>query len=78
MKKSDLVNGSVVETRDGRRYLVVDETLLNLDMTGAFMHFNNYNEELKTKNGNLFFDIIKINNVVTHKDNVYGACNKCL
>lgn len=48
MKKSDLKNRMIVETRNGNRFIVVDEYLLDVDGTG-FMDLSSYTDDLMNK-----------------------------
>ena len=43
MKKADLENGMVVETRNGGRYLFINSTFVRHE---GFLFFNQYNEDL--------------------------------
>ncbi len=59
MKKELLVNGSVVELRNGLKYLYIDGTLLCVDSLGEAEDIDDYDEELIS----LFdaqYDIMKI------------------
>ncbi len=75
MKLSELKNGAVVELRNGDRCLKVDNTFLNLDSFGMFMKVNNYGEDLKIKNDDFEWDIVKVNNDV---ENSNGYLNSAL
>lgn len=46
MKKSDLKSGMVVELRDGKRYLFINNEMLGVD---GFLRFSSYYENLKNK-----------------------------
>ena len=63
MKKSELKNGMVVELRNGNRYLVHNDKLLNFEgyvnINDSFTHMFYYNEDL-TYSCNKEFDIIRI------------------
>lgn len=69
MKKSDLKNRMVVETRNGNRYLVVDDYLLAINGKG-FLFLSSYTDDLTNKDKlttdpieekiNREFDIMKI------------------
>ncbi|NGU31190.1 hypothetical protein G6Z34_13960 [Clostridium perfringens] len=58
MKKNDLENGMIVETRKGLRFLILDENLIGDDL---FNSLNSYDEQMNEK---LFddsdYDIIKV------------------
>lgn len=63
MKKSDLVYGNVVETRNGHRYLYYwhnFDKLLNLEKIGFLLVEDFTNEDLKCINGSNEFDIMKV------------------
>lgn len=64
MKKSDLRNGSVVETRNGLRFLVVDDFMLLIGALWEFMTLHAYNNDLilKDGDGDDEFDIVRVNN----------------
>ena len=74
MTKKDLVNGSVVELRNGKILLYVDETLFCLDNLGEFCHIQDYNDDL-TDRIDSFFDIMKVHN---KPYNSVGAINMSL
>ena len=63
MTKSELKNGMVVELRNGNRYLVHNDKLLNFEgyvnINDSFTHMFYYNEDL-TYSCNKEFDIIRI------------------
>lgn len=61
MKKSDLVNGSVIETRHGKKYLYVDGTLFDLKDLGSYCDIDDYDENLIDA-GDPCFDIMKVHN----------------
>ena len=71
--KEDIKNGAIVETRNGRRYLKVDDTLLRLDMSGRFTLLSGYTDYLYSKYAKKY-DIIKCLNP---KENIFykNACN---
>lgn len=56
MTKQDLKSGMVVETREGKLYLVVDDFLTN---DNGFLLLEEYDENLKDV-GNKIFDIVKV------------------
>ena len=82
--KSDLRNRMVVETRSGRRYILIDDRLLSdtnylwlnshYDEHNLFHH--GYNDDLTMSSG-ANWDIIKVykevNNLCFCNDDVYGA-----
>jgi len=80
MNKSELKNGAIVETREGNRYIKIDNTLMYLDMSGRFLNLNNYTDELLINSLYSYariFDIVKVNNNV--EDSYYkGMCNNAV
>ncbi len=64
MKLSELKNGAVVELRNGQRYLKVDNTFLLLEDFGGYMRIDSYAEDLKIKDDDPEWDIVKVNNNV--------------
>ena len=82
--KSDLKNRMVVETRSGRRYILIDDRLLSdtnyLWLNSHYDEHNlfhyGYNDDL-TMNSGANWDIIKVykevNNLCFCNDDVYGA-----
>lgn len=73
--KEDIKNGAVVEVRNGGRYLKVDNTLLDLNMTGEFINIEHYKEDLTCLVKD--FDIIKVLNPEENIVNI-KCCNKAL
>lgn len=74
MTKKDLINGSVVELRNKERYLVLENTLLDLSCFGAFLRLSNYTNTLyygepSTTSG---WDIMKVNNNVTGGTDIHN------
>lgn len=67
--KDKLKNGTIVELRDGRKYIVVDDTLINLE-TGTNLKIKTYHDDL-TSSFNQDYDIVKLNyfpfETLTHK-----------
>lgn len=59
--KKDIKNGAIVETRNGQRFLKVDNTLLSLNMDGDFIFLSSYDKKLFHKKYE-FFDIMKVLN----------------
>lgn len=57
MKKKDLKAGMVVQTRKGERYVVLDETINNMDRYFPLCY---YNEDLKYRNGLSEWDVVKV------------------
>lgn len=67
MRKSDLKNGAIVETREGEKYILlkntnilgaIDEAFVNI-ASGCYLNLHNFNEDLT----NLYdkdFDIMKV------------------
>lgn len=76
MNKKDLKTGSVVELRNGERYLVVGKTLLDLKELGYFIDLKRYDSQLEFVDGpngpDETYDIVKVNNRV---DFITGFCN---
>lgn len=70
MTKSDLKNRMVVEVRDGKRYLVVDELLMR---DSGWLVLSDYDEDLMHKY-NKNYDIVKVFDCVKRFDNV-EKCN---
>lgn len=68
--KSDIKNGAVVILRNERRYLKVDNTLLDLCWNGDFMDLDNYSEKLTYRDKS--FDIIKVLN--PRENNIHKRC----
>ena len=60
MKKSDLKNGMVVEVRNGKRFLIVNDLGIGKDSCIYLDGFMGYNENLNDVIGDSTFDIIKI------------------
>ena len=60
MKKSDLKNGMVVELRNGKRFLIVDDRGFGEDSCIALNGFMGYDENLNDIMRYSEFDIIKI------------------
>lgn len=60
MKKSDLKNRMVVETRNGNRFIVVDEYILNVNGRG-YMMLDSYSDDLMNKSIGFSAWAIKIN-----------------
>ena len=60
MKKSDLKNGMVVELRNGKRFLIVNDLGIGKDSCIYLDGFMGYNENLNDVIGDSTFDIIKI------------------
>lgn len=67
MKKSDLKNGAIVETRNGDKYILLfnccnfgdrEDLLISLE-DGEYLNFSDYNENLKVCD-NKKFDIMKV------------------
>lgn len=67
MKKSDLKNGAVVQSRNGDKYLKVDNTLLSLDDFGYYMGLDTYTNDLRFIL-NASFDIVKVNNNIKNSN----------
>lgn len=74
MNKKDLKNGSVVELRNGDRYLVIGKTMLDLKRFGFFIDLRKYDSSLLVpgENETSEYDIMKVNNSV---DFLTGFCN---
>lgn len=73
MKLSELKNGAVVECRNGKRFLKVDDVFLCLNDFGYYMHITEYKEDLnfnalivygKSLRTEYDYDIMKVNNEV--------------
>jgi len=60
MTKQDLKNGDVVETRQGKRYIVIDDTLVGLDMDGSYMSKIYIRDDLTAISDFREFDIAKV------------------
>ncbi len=60
MKKSDLKNGMVVELRNGKRFLIVNDFGIGKDSCINLDGFMGYNENLNDASGFSEFDITKI------------------
>ena len=60
MKKSDLKNGMVVELRNGKRFLIVNDLGIGKDSCINLDGFFGYDENLYDVIGDSTFDIIKI------------------
>ena len=60
MKKSDLKNGMVVELRNGKRFLIVNDRGFGEDSCINLDGFFGYDENLYDINGDSTFDITKI------------------
>lgn len=73
--KKDIKNGAVVELRNGQRYLKVDYTLLDINMTSEFINIEHYKDNLTTCVEE--FDIMKVLNPEENILNV-KCCNKAL
>lgn len=56
MLKKDLKDGMVVELRNGQRYLLINNRMLDL---GGFVRLTNYSEDLKNENSK-GYDIVKV------------------
>lgn len=75
MKITDLKNGAVVEIRLGNRYIKVDNTLLNLKMDGSYLPMSHYDDNLRSKDDDVSFDIVKVwDNTLSSQD----YCNRAL
>lgn len=68
-RKASLSNGCIVQTRDGYKYMILKdvrnglndyEDLLICLETGNYLLFNYYDDNLKDKNGDIDFDVVKI------------------
>ena len=76
MTKFEVKNGAVVETRNGRRFFKVDNTLFDMQNFGKCLNFNRYSIDLKYPTVSADdFDIIKVNNNV---ENPFGEINRAL
>ena len=60
MKKSDLKNGMVVELRNGKRFLIVNDMGIGKDSCINLDGFMGYNENLNDVTGDSTLDITKI------------------
>ena len=60
MKKSDLKNGMVVELRNGKRFLIVNDMGIGKDSCIKLNGLVGYDENLYDINGDSTFDITKI------------------
>lgn len=84
MNKKELKNGSVVELRNKRRYIVVENTLLDLTDFGMFLRlcrYTNslyYREEGYTGNETSSWDIMKVNNNVPDEPNDENSYNEAM
>ena len=78
MKKSDLKNGCVVETRNGRKYIKIDNTLVCFEIIDnkitpyCWLDLRLFKENL-TSVENKKFDIMKVHNDVETLGNCYLA-----
>lgn len=61
MEQKDLKNLMIVELRNGNKYVVVEDLLLSHE---GMMRINQYNQDLKIKNWNYEWDIIKVYDVI--------------
>lgn len=66
MTKKDLKSGSIVELRNKERYLVLENTLLDLKCLGAFLRLSSYTNTLYYGDTSTTspWDIMKVNNNV--------------
>lgn len=83
MTKSDLIAGKhVVETREGRRFLIFDskEEKFMFETNGEFMLLESYDEYLMMIDGAREFDIMKIYEVKkpANKFSMNKYCEQCL
>lgn len=83
MKKSDLIAGKhVVETRDGRRFLIFDSKVgkFMFETNGEFMLLESYDEYLMMIDEDEDFDIMKIYEFKkpASKFSVQKYCEQCL
>lgn len=69
MKKSDLENGMIVECRNGKKFMVIKDFTLKTERWGdidimlgnnSFINFNNYNDDLSFKGGDIDWNIVKV------------------
>lgn len=78
MNITDIKNGAVVELRNGKRFLKVDYTLLDINMTGEFVNIEHYKEDLTSIAKEVKeFDIMKILNPKENRVNE-NCCNLAL
>lgn len=59
MRKQNLRDGMILETRNGKRFLLTNDAMRSLD---GFIHLTEYSEDLKDKSMKTY-DIIKVYNV---------------
>ena len=73
--KSDLKNRMVVEYRNGRRRMVVDNRLMGTDGVGFL---DNLNEDLTMKGVDDDFDIVRVYNQIRTLDEItrVNSCDK--
>ena len=73
MKKSDLKNGAIVQTKWGDKYIKIDNVFLSLKMNGDYLDVRAYTDDLRyiysEDNQNAQYDIMKINNNVSPYNN---------
>lgn len=68
-KKDQLKNGAVVKTRQGKYYLKVDDTLIDLKY-GTYLSFTEYDDDLK-HNSDSCFAIVEIDNSEIKENEAY-------
>lgn len=71
MNKKDLINGTIVETREGNRYLVLDNNLLNLSTLDSWNDLHYFNDNLKNKDYK-DFDIVKVS-IPNNKNDIHNV-----
>lgn len=73
--KKDLKNGAVVTTKEGKNYIKIDNTLINLK-TGGYLDLDDYTDDLKNKCAVYDeFDILSVDNVGDYDKHCYGPYN---
>ncbi len=81
MKKSDLRSGTIVQTRDGTKFIVLlncwdyglENDLIIDFLNGCYLRLSDYNESLFYKNHQFVgaFDIIRVCNLAYTGDNIF-------
>ena len=66
MTKSDLKNGMVVELRNGKRFLIVDDLGIGKDSYIELGGYFGYDEKLYDRKGDKTYDITKIYKTIGH------------
>ncbi len=83
MKKNDLKNGCVVELRNGKKCIKIDNTLLIVYENGkndfGWLKLGDYNNDLTfASNNSDEYDIVKVDNNVTFDYFNIGYCARAI